>query len=118
MASTIAHVTRADKATVSISDAATAGRAITIIQAAQSSERRSAQAASDWARPMANRRGLTDEERALLGMLRDRLAVVGKEVERGLAENTVDHALPSLVSLTRVHQGAVVLRALLEEPLP
>ncbi len=61
-----------------------------------------------------SRRGLTAAEIDLLERLRARLACSVAEIDFGLHEGTVDHALPALTTLSGVHTGAVVLRALLE----
>lgn len=66
---------------------------------------------------MRNRRGLTESERDLFEMLHDRLAVARDRVNVALHENTVDHALPCLQDVERIYQGAVVLRALLRDPM-
>lgn len=66
---------------------------------------------------MPSRRGLTEPERELFEMLHDRLAVARDRVNVALRENTVDHALPCLEDVERIHQGAVVLRAMLCEPM-
>lgn len=60
-----------------------------------------------------NRRGLTDAECHLFEMLRVKLACVFAEIEFGLAERTVDHALPALKTLSDAYNGAVVLRAMM-----
>ena len=64
-----------------------------------------------------NRRGLTEPERDLFEMLHDRLAVARDRVNVALRENTVDHAMPCLEDVESIHQGAVVLRALLRDPM-
>lgn len=61
-----------------------------------------------------NRRGLTEAECDLFKMLRVKLACVLAEIEFGLAERTVDHALPALDTMRDVNNGVVVLRAMLE----
>lgn len=65
----------------------------------------------------ANRRGLTEAERELFEMMHDRLALARDQINFALRENTVDHALPSLAEVERIYHGAVVLKALLVDPM-
>lgn len=63
------------------------------------------------------RRGLTDVERDLLETLHDRLAMARDRIGIALAENTVDHALPTLQDVREIYQGAAFVEALMLEPV-